>query len=181
MRVLLFAIAVMAVACSPKPPADAPTGADCNHAVSRTVSFTATDAQDTIEARSLGSSCETAVVVWTLRDAAGKPLWTHAAPYAWLSTPTDPRSVAEVQTFLERWAGVAVDDTSASPAWALDSPGGPEGWGASGGSMFSRDTYETIRAARLPRVCVPTTAERYQCIFYDAQSEAVDVHFSGGA
>lgn len=180
MRALLIAIAVIAAACSPKAPADAPLGADCNHAVSRTVAFTAAEAKDTVEARSIGDTCNTAVVVWTLRDATGKPLWTHSAPYAWLSAPTDPRSVAEMLTFLERWAGVAIDDTSASPAWALESEGGPEGWGASGGSMFTRNTYETIRTARLPRICVPTTSERYQCIFYDAQAEAVDVHFAGG-
>ena len=185
MRALLIAIAALAtvltVACSPKAPADAPLGGDCNHAVTRTVAFTAVNAHDLVEARSLGASCDTAVVVWTIRDAAGKPLWTHAAPYAWLSTSSDTRSVAEMMTFLEGWAGVAVDDTSASPVWAHDKEVGPEGWGASGGSMFTRDTYETIRTERLPRICVPTTSERYQCIFYDAQAEAVDVHFAGGA
>ena len=180
MRALLIAVAAIAAACSPKAPADAPRGGDCNHVISRTVAFTAANARDTVEARSVGPSCETAIVVWTLRDAAGKPLWTHAAPYAWLWASADPRASDELRTFLERWAGVAVDDTSASPAWARDKAGGADGWGASGGSMFARDTYETIRTARLPRICVPTTSERYQCIFYDPQAEAVDVHFAGG-
>jgi hypothetical protein len=98
--------------------------------------------------------------------------------------PTDP--LFYLRTGVDSWsgevqAGVAIDDTSVSPVWAPEREGGPEAWGPSGGSMFTRETYETIRAARLPRICVPMTRERYQCIFYDAQAEAVDVHFAGGA
>ena len=48
-----------------------------------------------------------------------------------------------------------------------------------GSTMFTRETYEQIRAAGLPRICVPTTTDTSECIFYDKDAEAVDVHYAG--
>lgn len=180
MRFLLTATAALLAlgACKPATHQTASGGA-CARVVERAAVVTGPG--DVIEARAIGPDCAKAVVVWTLRTGAGKPVWTYAAPYEWLAAPADPTSVAEMQTFLERWAGVTVDDTSASPVWAVEDVAAPEAWGPAGSSMFLRDTYESIRAAQMPRVCVPTSKETYQCIFYDAEAEAVDVHFTGGA
>jgi hypothetical protein len=119
--------------------------------------------------------------VWTVRNPAGKPLFAHAAPYEWIHKPVDPTSLTEMQAFLDRWAGTPVDDTSGSPEWKAEDLAAAEAWGPDGSSMFVRETYESIRAAKLPRICLPTSSDAYQCIFYDAEAEAVDVHFSGGA
>ncbi|TPW05859.1 MAG: hypothetical protein FD124_1973 [Alphaproteobacteria bacterium] len=116
-----------------------------------------------------------------MRNAAGKPLFAHAAPYEWIHKPVDPTSAAQLQAFLDSWASAPVDDTSASPEWKADGVTAPEAWGPGGASMFVRETYESIRAAKLPRICLPISSDAYQCIFYDAEAEAVDVHFSGGA
>lgn len=165
-------------ACGPATE-DASGRGGCTRVVERSASFTGPG--DVIEARSFGSDCASAVVVWTLRTAAGKPVWSYAAPYEWLASPVDPTSASELESFLEKWAGVAVDDTSASPAWPAGGETAPEAWGPSGASVFLRETYESIRAAKMPRVCLPTSKDSWQCLFYDAQAEAVDVHFSGGA
>lgn len=181
MRMTLTAIAAALAlgACQPAPGQATAPGGGCARVVERAASVTGPG--DVIEARAIGASCANAVVVWTLRTAADKPVWTFAAPYAWLAAPVDPTSLSEMDAFLERWAGVTVDDTSASPVWSAEEEAAPEAWGPAGTSMFLRETYESIRAAKMPRVCVPTSKETYQCIFYDAEAEAVDVHFSGGA
>jgi hypothetical protein len=178
-QVLLLALVLLAAACARTGAPSAASGRDCNRVVERSAAFTAPNASDTIEARAIGADCANAVVVWTVRNASGKPLWTHAAPYAWLHAPVDPTSRAEMETFLEKWAGVSVDDTSASPVWSLEDEAAPAAWGPRGSSMFVRETYETIRAAKLPRICVPTTSDTSECIFYDGEAEAVDVHYSG--
>ncbi|MDX2235370.1 MAG: hypothetical protein NW200_12805 [Hyphomonadaceae bacterium] len=170
-------VALSACGPAPAPAPVAETG--CERQAVRVVSFTAPDARDTITARALGDACATAVVVWTLQDGAGKVLWTHAAPYDAFAAAADPSSAPEMGAFLRTWTEVAVDDTAASPPWVED--GAPEAWGPSGHSMFARETYETIRAAQLPRVCVPTSRETETCLFYDAQAEAVDVHYERGA
>lgn len=169
----------MLAACAPASPPATVVEAGCERQVERTVAFTGPDVKDTVIARALGDTCESAVVVWVLRDAAGKVLWTHAAPYVSLAQAADTASVAEMGAFLDQWAAAPVDTTAASPAWGADAP--PDAWGPTGHSMFARETYETIRAAALPRLCVPTSRETYQCLFYDATAEAVDVHFHGGA
>lgn len=185
MRFVVLAAALVTVAfvaaCKPGGAVSAARARDCNRVVERAAAFTAPNARDTIEARAIGDDCATAIVVWTVRNGDGKPLWTYAAPYAWLSTPVNPTSKAEMETFLEKWAGVAVDDTSVSPVWSADDAAAPEAWGPTGSSMFVRETYQSIRAAMKPRICVPTTSETAQCIFYDAEAEAVDVHYSSGA
>lgn len=178
-RLLVLAVVLVAAACSQGGAPLATSARDCNRVVERSAAFTAPHAKDTIEARSIGTDCANAVVVWTVRDPSGKPLWTHAAPYAWLHAPVDPTSRAEMETFLEKWAATPVDDTSSSPAWALGDAGTPTAWGPQGSSIFVRETYESIRAAKLPRICVPTTSDTSECIFYDAEAEAVDVHYTG--
>jgi hypothetical protein len=180
-RCVLVAFALLSVACTPKTGAPTQVSADCNRVVERRVSFTAPDAADVVEARAIGATCETAVVVWTLRTAKGAPLWAHAAPFSWLHEGASAPNAAQMQTFLDGWAGVAVDDTSASPPWPDAEAAAPAGWGPGGTSMFGRETYESIRAAKLPRLCVPTTRDTTQCLFYDADAEAVDVHFTAGA
>lgn len=179
MRVMFaLALALMTVACGP--PKAAPVAeAGCERRAERVVAFTAPEAQDRIVARALGETCETAVVVWAVQNAAGKVLWTYAAPYDALVATANAGSAAEMGAFLQTWVNAPVDDTGASPPWTEEVP--PEAWGPSGQSMFARETYETIRNARLPRVCVPTSRETTQCLFYDADAEAVDVHFAGGA
>lgn len=181
MRLLFTALAALLAlsACNPATKQATAQGGKCARVVERAAVVTGPG--DVIEARAIGDDCANAVVVWTLRTAAGKPIWTHAAPYEWLANPVDPTSTSEMETFLEQWAGVTVDDTSASPVWSAEDVAAPEAWGTGGSSMFLRDTYESIRAAKMPRVCLPTSKESYQCIFYDAQAEAADVHFNGGA
>lgn len=181
MRLLFSAIAALLAlgACKPVVKTAAAQGGACARVVERAAAVTGPG--DVIEARAIGDDCANAVLVWTLRTAAGKPIWTYAAPYEWLATPVDPTSASELESFLERWAGVTVDDTSASPVWSVEDAAAPEAWGPAGASIFLRETYESIRAEKMPRVCLPTSKESYQCIFYDAEAEAVDVHFSGGA
>jgi hypothetical protein len=112
-----------------------------------------------------------------LRSGAGAPLWTYASSYEAMGGAGG--DVTAMHAFLERWAGATVDDTGASPEWAPDQPA-PQGWGPSGSSPFPRETYETIRSARHPRLCIPTSASNMSCLFYEPMSEAVDLHFQGG-
>lgn len=179
MRILALAALLLLVACNQG--GGASLGGGCNLVAERTAAFTAPGAQDVIEARAVGRDCAGAVVVWTVRNGAGKPLFAHAAPYEWIHKPVDPASPKEMQTFLDSWANVPVDDTSASPEWKTEELAAAGAWGPGGASMFVRETYESIRAAKLPRICLPISSDAYQCIFYDAEAEAVDVHFTGGA
>jgi hypothetical protein len=179
MRFLVLALGLLVSACTPG--GASLRGAGCNLVAERTAAFTGPGVRDAIEARAIGRDCAGAVVVWTVRNAAGKPLFAHAAPYEWIHKPVDPTSAAEMQAFLDGWANAPVDDTSASPEWKAEDLAAAEAWGPGGASMFVRETYESIRAAKLPRICLPTSSDAYQCIFYDAEAEAVDVHFSGGA
>lgn len=181
MRPLVIAILLVLAACKPGAGPAAPGAGGCNLVAERTVAFTSSAPRDTIEARAVGRDCVGAVVVWTLRNGAGKPVFAHAAPYEWVHAPADPTSAVQMQAFLDGWADARVDDTSASPEWKAEDATPPEAWGPGGASMFVRETYESIRAAKLPRICLPTSSDAYQCIFYDAQAEAVDIHFSGGA
>lgn len=181
MRILVLATLLLLSACKPGAGSAPLGGGGCNLVAERTVAFTAPGASDTVEARSFGRDCTGAVVVWTVRNAAGRPLFAHAAPYEWIHKPVDPTSAAQMQSFLDGWAGAPVDDTSASPEWKIEDVAAPEAWGPGGRSMFVRETYESIRAAKLPRICLPISSDAYECIFYDADAEAVDVHFSGGA
>jgi hypothetical protein len=187
-RLFLAAIALGAVGCGRGPSGalsevqgNLPGSAICERRSTRIVPFTAPDAADVIETRAVGSDCESAVVVWTIRTAAGKPLWTYAAPYEALATAQDLTNVPAMDAFLSRWAGGAVDDTGASPHWPVEQADPPEAWGPTGRSQFTRSTYEAIREDRLPRICLALTVERTACIFYDDRADATDIHFEQGS
>lgn len=164
---------------APGPQGDAtPVPADCAITVTRIVPFTAATPGDVIEARSLPTTnCENSVLVWTLRSRTGEVLHAFATPYAQLVQNPAPQGL---KMTLDRWVGVAIDDTSRAPAWDGRGVDFPKAFGANGFSPYVRPTYERIRAEKRPRICVETTYDSFVCLFYEAESGHADVLFRGG-
>lgn len=129
----------------------------CNMEVTRDLSFTAPNAQDTVIVRALGPSCDEAVGVYAIHDAEGRPIWSWSEPL--------PRAFGHVfedknamQEFLQRWAQPTLSTTQTAPAWSALQPGQ---------TTLDRLTYEDIRARNLPMLCHFSGTAREVCVFWE--------------
>ena len=177
------AIASLALlSCAPPAPqaATAPTdaAADCNKTAYSTIAFTAPDAQDVVETRSIGKDCANAVVMITIRKATGEPLWAWATTYGWLGNGAADQPGA-MDAFLKSWKP-KVDTTAALPDWP-DREIFKDSLGAFMQTPFDRDQYLEIRAKALPRLCHATGIESGLCIYYDPSTGVAAKVFESGA
>lgn len=153
-RRLLIALAcVAASACAPR------QAADCTLSFDREIAFTAPDATEIVTARSLGTSCEKTVGLYTITSADGHPLWSWTAPMSQAFGETFVGAEQEaMRAFLERWSQPRIERTSAAPAWPL-----PE----NADTTLDRLTYEDIRARDLPMLCHLSGTGVEVCVFWE--------------
>lgn len=182
MRFGSAAILFLVAACAPSAPAPTPDAvsgalpADCVIVMSRPVAFTDTAGGDVIEARSLPApTCDQSVLVVSVRASDGRLLHAFAAPYGQMSQSPPDRGLS---TVLQSWVQARIDDTSAAPAWSGANDAFPAAFGETGGSPFIRSVYEAIRAQKRPRLCLATSYEAFQCLYYEAESGQAGVLFT---
>ncbi len=163
MRFLAFAIAVALAACAPR------GGARCDVTVTRDLSFTSSEATETITARSLGPSCDKAIGLYAIHDAEGHPVWAWTAPLPRAFGDAFVDSDAEhMQDFLTRWAQPRVSTTQAAPEWSALSPGQ---------TTLDRLTYDDIRARDLPMLCHASGTAREVCVFWEPVAGGAGLYF----
>lgn len=150
--VLLIAAAALAGACAPR-------GDSCDLSATRSIVFTAADAEDRVIARSFGQDCAHAIGVYTITAADGRPVWAWATPLPRAFGDTfEGADADEMRAFLERWSAPAVLTTSAAPEWDVLAPGQ---------TTLDRLTYDDIRARNLPMLCHYSGTARQACVFYE--------------
>lgn len=154
-RLLAFAFGALALAaCAPR----AVSGA-CDFDVSRTLAFTAADAEDSLQVRSLGPTCDKAIGLFVLRTADGFPVWSWSAPLAHrFGDAFGPQDHEQMQDFLRRWAEPRLTTTETAPAWA-SLPAGE--------TTLDQLTYEDVRARNLPMLCHFSGTARETCVFWE--------------
>ncbi len=177
---LPLAALTLLAACSEPTPVAAPV-ADCNKVKTETVAFTAPDAQDIVETRSIGDTCDKAVVVLTVRRATGEPIWSYATPHPWLPRNDGGGEGAAAEAmdgFLENW-NAKVDTTASLPDWPQRERVFTEQLSAVERTPYDRDAYLDLRNKALPRLCYATGIESGECIYLDATGVAFKIYESG--
>jgi hypothetical protein len=174
-------LALALAACGdPTPVATAVT--DCNKIKTETIAFTAPDAQDVLETRSIGDTCKSAVVVMTVRRATGEPIWAFATPHPWLANTEgegEAGAAAAMDAFLESW-NAKIDTTASLPDWPQREQVFTEQLSAFERSPYDRDAYLELRGKGFPRLCYATGIESGECIYLDtATGVAFKVYESG--
>ncbi len=152
MRAFLFACVALVGACAQTPPR-------CDMELTRDLSFTSADAQDTITVRAFGPSCDKATGHFDVRAPDGAPIWAWTAPlpraFGDVFPPQEPEAMRD---FLERWAQPEITTTQTAPAWAALEPGL---------TTLDQVTYEDIRARNLPMLCHASGTGRQACVFWE--------------
>lgn len=149
-RALLLSVALAACAMP---------SARCDVSVTRDLSFSGADAEETVIARALGPSCDKAIGVYEIRAKDGRPIWAWASPLAHsFGDVFDPGRREEMRDFLERWAQPQLATTQTAPGWRALQPGQ---------TTLDRLTYEDIRARDLPMLCHASGTGRETCIFFE--------------
>jgi hypothetical protein len=176
-------LALALCACAPPAPQAAAPPRDCNAVSTKTIAFTAPDAQDVLETRSIGRDCKDVFVLLTIRKASGEPLWSFSTPHGWGADRTvegsgdDP---AAMEAFLENWS-VKIDTTGALPDWPERERVFQDDLGAFMHTPFPRDQYLEIRSKEYPRACYATGFESGECVYYDTNTGVVFKVFDSGA
>lgn len=152
MKFLVVAFCLALTAC-------AQNGGRCDMTVTRDLSFTAPDSQETITVRVIGPSCDKTIGVYEIHDAEGYPIWSWTAPLARaFGDVFAANDRAHVQSFLERWAQPTLSTTSEATEWRLLAPGQ---------TTLDQLTYEDVRARNLPMLCHFSGTARETCVFWE--------------
>lgn len=156
-RALLAVLTLAALGCTPQEAAQ-----NCDLSAERTLAFTASDAEDSIVARSLGAACGKAIAVFALVTAEDEPIYAWAQPMPRAFGDDFHSADAEhVQAFLDRWAAEAsVSTTGLAPPYAAREASGAR-------VTLDRETYEDIRARDLPMLCHLSGVARETCVFWE--------------
>ncbi len=149
----LIAFALLNAACAPA------QEARCDISVTRELSFTAADAQDTVTVRAFGPSCDKAIGHYEIRTAEGHPIWAWSAPlpraFGDVFAASEPEAMRE---FLQRWARPTLSTTGQASEWPLLAPGQ---------TTLDRLTYDDLRARDLPMLCHASATARETCVFWE--------------
>lgn len=146
----------------------------------REVAVTAAGAKDLLEARVIGSNCEQAVLLLTLRKADGFLLWSHSvrATDTWAfvpasdDAPIDPPKAMEA--FLaEVLKNVRVEKTGEAPDWPEGAERPEDPSGLYHATPFPRDAYVTLRKKNAPMLCVQAEMGTSYCAAYDPEFDDV--------
>jgi hypothetical protein len=141
--------------------------APCTVRVSKQMPVRAWAEPGTVVAEASGDTCGSAVVRLSVRGRDGAVLYTLTAPASDFGIPSegDP---GQLRGALDAALPNSAVRAAAYPPWGEGAPAPP-------GAEFDRTTYEAIRAADVPVVCirVPTAPER--CVAADPASGQVRV------
>jgi hypothetical protein len=193
-RWLLAFAALALAACAPAPQQSAPVAlpapavaapapfAACLAQASRTLDFTGPQSQDRLEAIAYGPSCETAIIVLSLRKADGAALWAAAAPYSQMSVADaalPPASPDILRQFLETMlAGARITSAANAPEWPTDRPEPAQEETAFEETQLPREFYALLKARRAPMACLPFGHHSQTCLYYDAASDGAGELFT---
>lgn len=179
-----LALALGLSACDSKP---APTSAGasagattataaplCTAPVSREIALTAPDAKDKLEAEAIGADCSQAVIVFTLHNAAGKLMWTHAveATNTWAFVPDQDNKAVPPADGVHRMMEEALKNAELSRS--KSAPDWPEGkerpedpTGLFHVTEHPRGTYLDMRNKDLPMLCIDHRMGQRVCVVFD--------------
>jgi hypothetical protein len=143
----------------------------CDIKVSQPIAIRTWKAPDRVTIMALGNECASGNIRVTLETNEGRALYTLQAPardFGIPATATADQIRDRLTTLLP--ANAVKSDTY--PAW-------PEGVESPTRSEFTRETYEAIRQADAPVVCLklPTSAQR--CVAQDPKSGQLRVFARG--
>ena len=131
----------------------------CNLEAAQAISFTNTEAPDSVVVQAIGPSCDKAVGLYVVRSNEGYPIWSWSAPLAHrFGDVFAPEDIEHTQTFLDTWAQPSVATTSLAPPWE-DVPAGQ--------TTLDQLTYEDVRARDLPMLCHFSGTARETCVFWE--------------
>ncbi len=169
-------------ACSlPQQQAQAPAAAaNCDKSAANVVAFTAPDAQDVVEARSIGADCAKAVIVLTVRNQKGEPVWAWASAHSWAGDREGGATPEAMDAFLADLAKVTVDTTASLPEWPERDTVFAGELGAYMSTPYDREAYNEIRNKAYPRLCHATSMESGACVYVDTQTGVVFKVFESG-
>lgn len=177
MRFFFLGLAALALAACADEEPTAVAGADCARSATHEVAFSDANAPDIVTARSEGPTCKQAIVVLTIRNAAGDPLWATASTYYTMTigggAPADAPEVTpeEMDRFLAGWADLTVQRSTALPEWRADAATLTESvQGFAYETPFDRETYQMLRARNLQQICYASAVEASQCLIIDPLS-----------
>jgi len=171
MKALLAAVTLMLAAAAPAFAQEA-----CSRAATREVRFTGAERAERITARSSGPSCAQAIVVWTLRNAQGDPLFVFASTFSDMSENSGAATPDQMDRFLRAWVGRPIQSTaSALPDWPADAYTLSADQSHGMDTPYERETYLALRARNLPLLCFANSAESEQCLIIDPMSHAATV------
>lgn len=170
---ILLCFALLALAACGRSAPHAAVGANCDGSVSHSVVWSGAT-PDTVTARSEGPSCLQAVVTLTVRNAAGDPLWVHAATFYAMDAGGAPPAGAppitneRMETFLDAWSNVNVSQSGALPEWREGVASLTDSVTTFGyETAFERGPYEALRARDLPMLCFASAVASVSCLVID--------------
>jgi hypothetical protein len=184
MRAIAFLIAALALsACVQREGPARPQGLKdaCAHTAAHSLTWSSPTDKDTVSASSEGPTCAQAVVTLVVRNIHGDPLWTFARSYYELRTggtrapgvAPAPVTAADMEAFLQSLAQVTTMGSAELPDWAEGKPAPQD---ASRPfkyvTAYSRQSYESLRAANRALICYAAAAETTQCLIMDPASNA---------
>jgi len=147
---------------------------------------------DTLTVRATGPSCQAALVVVTLRNAAGRILWSEQAVLSIVDFDRFPDEPGPEITFefvigaVENW--VSLEQASDAPPWPGrgpapgDAPLGPPPPGeVQYDTKLDSAPYERIRAGHGRMLCMPVGPQAGHCIAKDPASGRIVEFFGRGS
>jgi hypothetical protein len=166
MRSILTVGALALAACSPAEEADNLV-TSCDARAANT--WTASDAQYSVEATSAGPDCARAVATFVVRDASGAPLYAEAYLAQHVMVLSDVSDAAAMETALREWTNPAnsttMATTSALPDWPARASGPENGeFPFYADESVDRDTYLGLRQADVPLLCFVQGMESLACL-----------------
>jgi hypothetical protein len=143
----------------------------CDVKVSQATAIRSWKAADRVTIMATGNDCASGSIRVTLETNEGRALYTLQAPARDFGIPATA-SPDQIRDRLTTLLPAQAVKSSAYPAWA-------EGSESPTRSEFTRETYEAIRQADAPVVCLklPTSAQR--CVAQDPKSGQLRVFARG--
>jgi hypothetical protein len=160
-------------------PAQAALENHCARSAVKEITWSNDAHPDVVSAVAQGPSCAQAVVTFTIRNAAGDPLWAFASTYYDMTAggvaPADAPAITDEQMdrFLNGWVNVTLNHSGDLPEWKAGAQTlAASVQGMSYNTDFERETYEMLRARNLPQVCFAAAVEASHCLVVDPMSNA---------
>lgn len=120
-----------------------------------------------VEAFTTGSVCESSVVTLLVRARDGFPIYAWARPVQYLFALKDAKDPAGMQAALGEWISRAKENetTASLPPWE-ETEGQPKRaeFPFMPAESYSAETYDILKADKLPMLCFPQGSESEQCL-----------------